>query len=378
MNVAFVLAALIAIQNVNVISMRDARIDRGQTVLVRDDRIEAVAPSIPIPPGSAVIDGTNRWLVPGLIDSHVHIRKVDLPAYINSGVTTVRDLAGLDSVLAIARSEYDGPRIVTSSLLVNGPNPRNPQFSTVISSASQADSVVASQLQRGATFIKLYENLPVPVFDALIAAARSRGAKIAGHVSSLVDVHHAMRTLDSIEHLNGYERVVSLIANPEANDIGAWTSVDRSRYEALARESAETGIWNCPTLYVYAVLSNYDQRIIDNRRAFIRAMHDAGARLLAGTDSGYLVPAGLALHSELREFVAAGLTPYEALATATREPAIFLGLDSEVGTIEAGKRADLVLLSGNPTDSIEALDDIVMVFVRGVPHHLTRRRAVVH
>lgn len=373
--------ATLAIRNVDVVSMRDARIDQDQTVIVRGDRIESVGPadSTLIPADARVIEGRGRWLFPGLIDAHVHIRAVDLPDYLRYGVTTVRDLAGLDSVLDIARridrGELHGPRIITSTLLFNGPNPRNPTFSTVISRAADADARVAAQLARGCRFVKLYENLPLDVYDALVAAARARGARIAGHVSVFVDVRHAMESQDSIEHLNGYERVVSRLPDAASNDIGAWQSVDSSRYAALAEETARSGVWNCPTLYVYAVLSNFAPAIIDNRRAFIRELHARGAHLLAGTDAGYLVPAGSSLIEELDELVASGLTPYEALATATRDAAQFL--EEDAGTIEAGKRADLILLDANPLQSVEALRRPAMVIVRGEapPPAPARRRA---
>ena len=361
--------ATLALRNVDVVSMRDARIDRDQTVIVRGDRIESVGPaeSTPIPDDARVIEGHGRWLFPGLIDAHVHIRAIDLPDYLRYGVTTVRDLAGLDSVLEIARridrGELRGPRIITSTLLFNGPNPRNPTFSTVISRAADADARVAAQLARGCRFVKLYENLPLDVYDAIVVAARARGARIAGHVSVFVDVHHAMESQDSIEHLNGYERVVSRTPDAATNDIGAWQSVDSSRYAALAEETSRSGVWNCPTLHVYAVLSNFAPAIIDNRRAFVHELHARGAHLLAGTDAGYLVPAGASLIEELDELVASGLTPYEALATATREAADFL--EEDAGTIETGKRADLLLLDANPLQSVEALRSPSMVIVRG-------------
>ena len=375
--------ATLAIRNVDVVSMRDERIDRDQTVIVRGDRIEAIGPSdsTPVPSDARVINGHGRWLFPGLIDSHVHIREVDLPAYLAHGITTVRDLAGLDSVLDVAhrieRGELQGPQIITSTLLFNGPNPRSPMFATVISRAADADSRVAEQLARGCRFVKLYENLPLDVYDAIVRAARSRGARIAGHVSAFVDVHHAMESQDSIEHLNGYERVVSLVPGAASQDIGAWQLVDPSRYAALAEDTVRSGVWNCPTLYVYAVLSNFSPAIINNRRAFVRELHARGAHLLAGTDAGYLVPAGSSLIEELDELVASGLTPFEALSTATREAAEFLEEDGEIGTIDIGKRADLLLLDADPFQSVETLRNPVMVIVRGeAPPPVVRRRAV--
>lgn len=363
-------AGVIAIRNVNVVSMRDARVDSGQTVIIRDDRIESVGTAESIPAGATIIEGHDRWLMPGLIDSHVHIRSADLPRYLAQGVTTVRDMAGLDSVLEIARAidrgELQGPKIVTSTLLINGPNPFNPQFSTVITNASQADAIVAAQLARGVTFVKLYENLTLAMYDALVHAARVRGARIAGHVAAQIDVRHAIESQDSIEHLSGYDRAVS--------NTGAWEGADRSRYPELARLSAEKGVWNCPTLYVFSVLFNGSPAMVENRRAFVRELHAHGAHLLAGTDAGYYFPGGASLLEELRELVASGLTSYEALIAATRDAAQFLAID-DIGTIEAGKRADLILLDANPLDGVDALIRPVEVFVRGAPVRPVRRRA---
>jgi imidazolonepropionase-like amidohydrolase len=388
--VALLLAALplqakvVAITNVNVVSMIDSRVDLDQTVILRDALIERVGPasSTEVPAGATTFDGRGRWLMPGLVDSHVHLRSVDLDAYLAWGVTTVRDLAGIASVLdlkrRIDRGELLGPHVIAATMLINGPNPRSSaaQFATVISNASQAESIVTTQLARGCEVVKLYENLTLAMYDALVASAHAHGAKVTGHISVFVDIHHAIESQDSIEHLSGYERAVTLLTNANGADIGAWQFVDRSRYAALAELSATKGVWNCPTLYVYAVLSNFDSQIIANRRAFIGEMHAHGAKLLAGTDAGYLLPAGSSLFEELRELVASGLTPYEALRTATSDAAQFYGRD--IGTIAAGKRADLLLLGSNPLESIDALDDRRLVILEGRPLTAPHRRVARH
>jgi hypothetical protein len=117
----------------------------------------------------------------------------------------------------------------------------------------------------------------------------SRGAPIAGHVAVQIDLAHAMESQDSIEHLSGYERAVSLVPAPR-RVTSARGSPSIARATPRWRSRARSGVWNCPTLYVYAVLSNFSQPIIDNRRAFVRELHAHGARLLAGTDAGYLLP----------------------------------------------------------------------------------------
>jgi hypothetical protein len=142
--------------------------------------IGAVA-DVAVPNEAGVIYGRARWLVPGLIDMHVHIRPVDLPRYVAYGITTVPDLAGLDSVLAAKRSVGSGavlgPRIFVSSLLLVGPQAANPPFSLVFTNPNAAQLVVDVQLARGCDSIKVYNDLCRASYDALIAAARARGVR---------------------------------------------------------------------------------------------------------------------------------------------------------------------------------------------------------
>jgi cytosine/adenosine deaminase-related metal-dependent hydrolase len=148
------LAALLlqatAFVGVNVVTM-DGPPRLGQTVIVRDAHVEAISAvaDIEVPADAQIVYGRGRWLVPGLVDMHVHIREVDLPAYVANGITTVRDLAGLDSVLDVMQRVDEGslvgPRILASSLLLTGPNPQNPQFSRVIAVGARADLVLVQE-----------------------------------------------------------------------------------------------------------------------------------------------------------------------------------------------------------------------------------------
>lgn len=345
------LAAAVVFVGVNVVPMDSERVLPGQTVVVEDARIVTMGPvdEVPVPRGARVIYGNGRWLVPGLADMHAHIRAVDLPRYVEYGVTTVRDLAGLDSVLAAVR-RGEGPRVFVSSLLLTGPNPSNPFFSRPVARVQDATAAVDEQLARGCDSIKLYDGLTREVYDALIVAARARGVKVAGHVSSNVPIAHAMAMQDSIEHLSGYPLTGDRVA--------------------LAEASRAAGVWNCPTLTVFTNHVTRDMpepqrmQLLAARRALVAALDEAGAHLLAGTDAGYLVPAGSSLHDELAELHAAGLTNYEALAAATRSAGEYLG-DSGIGVIRAGAHADLLLVNVNPLDDLATLRVPAGVMLRG-------------
>lgn len=238
--------------------------------------------------------------------------------------------------------------------------------------------MVEEQRRRGISFIKLYENLSTEMFDGIVDAATTRGMRSGGHISSQVAVQHALEKVRFIEHLSGYER--ALASQPANGDFLPWIYMAESRVDALARLTAEKGVWNTPTLYVYAVLSRdlmgvaHRESMLENRRRFVRALRDAGARITAGSDAGYLVSAGSSLHEELRELREAGLTNYEVLRAATAEAASLLEIDA--GRIEVGRRADLVLVGSNPLDDIGVLRKPQIVIVNGEVVSYEKRRAV--
>ncbi len=355
-------AEVVAFAGVNVVPMDAERVLHAQTVIVEDGHVVAMGPveTIDIPNGARVIYGRGRWLVPGLIDMHVHVIERDLPRYVENGITTVRDLAGLDSVLALVGTEH-APRILASSRLLTGASPQNPFFSRPVTRVEDAAAAVDEQLARGATSIKVYDGLRRDVYDAIIARAHARGVKVAGHVTHNVPIAHAMTSQDSIEHLSGY---------PLGSDDHGYAEASRA-----------AGVWNCPTMVVYTQYVTRDipepqrTQLLNARRALLTALDEAGARILAGTDAGYLVPAGTSLHEELAELLAAGLTPYEALRAATRAAGEYLD-DPTLGVIDVGARADLVLVAENPLENLATLRNPAGVLLRGTWIPYARRRAV--
>jgi imidazolonepropionase-like amidohydrolase len=375
----------IVIRHATLVPMDSERTVASQTVVVRDGRIQAVAPdgTIPVPADAILYDADGAYVVPGLIDMHVHVRTADLAAYLDAGVTSVRNMwgtTGLPAVIAqIESGELDGPAIYSASPGLDANPPSWPQ-TQIVEDPALADGVVAAQVAAGWRFIKIYNRLSPEVFDAIVASARQRGIRVVGHVPFAVPIAHALDSgMASIEHLTGYG--VAVTTDSGASAANAWIHVDASRMPALAARTASAGSWNCPTMSVIEVITRSTDgptraAVLGNRALFVRALRDAGARLLAGTDSGIgYTAAGVSLHDELADLVAAGLTPYEAIRAATSGAAEFLGDGDEIGTIAAGRRADLLVVGRNPLEDVDALREPTLVMRGGAWHRRGAARA---
>ncbi|HEU4829499.1 MAG TPA: amidohydrolase family protein [Gemmatimonadales bacterium] len=366
---------VIAIEDVSIIPMDRNEVVPHQTVIVDGDRITAIGPerSVPIPRGARRIDGRNRFLMPALTDMHVHLRAGDVEAYLASGVGTVRNMWGHQAIGRLRREIESGarrgPRIHSASHGLDGTPPQWP--ATVIVTAAESAAVAVQReaaAEEGWEFIKVYSRLSPAVFDAIMREVRERGLVAVGHVPLAVDVRHALASgLRSVEHLTGYDRAVSVAGR---GGTWAWIDADTARFAELIAATRRAGAWNCPTMTIYATLARQhsvtEQAAISrHRRLFVRQLRDAQAPILAGTDAGIqVVPPGTSMHDELRELVAAGLTPFEALRAATVEPARFFG-DTAAGVVRVGAHADLLLLDGNPLDDIANSSRIRMMFLRG-------------
>ena len=411
----------VAFIGVNVVPMDEERVLPDQTVVIRDGIIAAVGASalLSVPEKAIRIDGTGRYLLPGLADMHAHlsgyvtgaesdkdaIARSEMLLYVATGVTLVRNMAGSDAHLEYRRrvegAELVGPRIFTATNIVDGPNPVWPS-SIRASGPAAADKLVESFLAAGYDQIKIYNGLPRDVYAALFDAARRRGIRVVGHVPFSIGIGGALGAGQySIEHQRGYDydgvRPEALAQNGgrNAERFGSWLKMSDDRMRDLVRRTVAAGTWNCPTFVVDDMLSDSDARAAFRRKEALRFVHpevratllknelddmfpedanealrlsfpqrykllkmlsDAGAGLLVGTDTmvPYLVP-GYTPIDEMEHFVKAGLTPYRALRGATSEPARFLGIGAESGTVSVGKRADLLLVEANPIEEISNL-----------------------
>ena len=417
----------VAITGVTVVDVERGRSIGPRTVLVDDGRIVAiVAPrDAHIPASAQRVDGRGRFLIPGLVDMHVHLFNLSshrppndwsFPLYVANGITGVREMRGdVASMQWVNRwrksfdeGELAAPRILAAGIAVYGTSPQD--------AAHQVDAAADA----GADFIKVFSEIPASHWRAILAAAHARSLPVVGHVpagvSFLVAATAGQR---SDEHLmQAYEACSSietrlleerrglagdaLIARRDAQEAQTLKAFDLETCRKVARAVAVTGQVQVPTLVLADedLLAQQRSPGADPRWRYLRAdehprweqflsgytaqdaalaklrwpiayqivsiMHQAGVPIMAGTDSPMPgVYPGFALHDELELLVESGLTPREALYSATLEPAKFLGMADTSGSVAVGKRADLVLLDADPTKDIHNARRINAVLLDG-------------
>ncbi len=399
----------IAFEHVSVIPMDCERVLADQTVLVSNGRITQVgaAASVAVPPASTRVDGRGRFLMPALAEMHAHIPGGEsaervLFLYVANGIGTIRSMLGDPAHFRLRdrarRGEILAPAMYLSGPSFNGDSARTPEA---------AAARVAEQKKAGYDFLKIHPGVPRRGFDALAATADTLQIRFAGHVPADVGLPRALEArFSTIDHLDGYVEALARPGGPASQNFGLnlIDRLDESRIPALIASTKAAGTWVVPTQILIenwygpddvAVMQQWPemryastaevtewvankranveayplaqrQRYIALRRRLIKAMHDGGVGLLLGSDAPqtWNVP-GFSMHRELATYVAAGLTPYDALVTGTRGVAAHLGTLDRAGTVDAGKDADLVLLDANPLQNIAHAARIAGVMMRG-------------
>ena len=403
-----------AFVDVTVVPMDGERLVPHQTVVVRGTRIADIGPAarLHVPQGAQRIDGRGKHLMPGLADMHSHpVRLIDLLAYVASGVTTVRTM-GSPPDLRQWRAESAANRLVSPAIygagpVLDGPS-ENDQGGPSVETAAAAVQAVREQHDAGFDFIKVYNSLSKEVYEAIVAEAQRLGMPVAGHVPFSVGLKGALAARQaSIEHLRAYAAELVRADAPlqAGHDFRTrtldWNYTAETRFSSLAEATRAAGVWNCPTLVwsqtqllpsdeytrwlarpelslawpdlladgrsrwpFMTTFTDVDyvaaQRGIPVQQRFVKALRDAGARLLLGTDLG-----AFAVTDELTLLTQSGLSPYEALRTGTRDAAEFLGQTEEWGTVTVGLRADLLLLDANPLADVANTKRRVGIMLRG-------------
>jgi imidazolonepropionase-like amidohydrolase len=421
----------LAFVDVTVVPMTSDEILPSHTVVIRDGRVVELGPSaaVTVPPGTKTISGSGRYLVPGLVDFHVHPRaESELEAYLRHGVTTVVVMRGTETALGMRlRSNVGrivGPRVLTAGPLVDGEPPIWPGPATqVVTTKEDARAIVDMHCRAGFDFVKIYNNLSPDLLGEIVKGAHGCGIPVAGHLPRQpVRENGLTRALDAGLDLiaHGEEIFFTHLGGGSDATKSASSPIGPERITSAVRRIADARAAVIPNLSFIAMtarmledvaavfadpeftlltpavqdmwhdqnptrrkdLDAFRQREQVKRRA-VTAMtlqlQQQGVLLLAGTDASApgMYP-GKSMHVELQELVASGLTAREAFAAATHSAGRFFAERlrtgqrrtprpdlPRLGTITRGGPADLLLLRRNPLEDIQAVGEIDGVVVRG-------------
>ncbi len=391
--------------DVRLIPMDAERVIGDGAVLVRGGVIAWAGPAREAPdPGDArVVDGGGAFVLPGLIDMHVHLGDPDeLDLYLLRGVTTVANLSGRPEHLELRErvrsGAFRGPTIYTAGPTIDGDPPRNPRF-VAAGDAERAAEIVAEQHAAGYDFVKIYDLIERDAYGGAVEAARERGLAVVGHIPKAIGLEGILDGHDLIAHAEEY--FYTFFADSD----------DRSRLAEAALLTAEAGVAVCPnTGFIHSIIEQAEdldavlarpqvrylppaslaswlpeanrylgrppEWLARNKRMYpfllelTKALSDAGVTLVAGTDAAVpgAVP-GFSLAREIGDLARAGLTSWQALRTATADPGAWIGEhtgdQAPPGVVAAGRRADLLLLDADPLADLGALDAVRAVIARG-------------
>ena len=394
-----------AFVNVTVVSMAREGALPGQTVVIRNGRIARIGPvdRIEVPPDALRIAGAGKYLMPGLVDAHFHLQNNQddrrlLQILVANGVTSILNLYGTPAILdlarRVARREVLGPAIYTSGPYISDAPGWQPE-------ADEVERLVVEHKRAGYDLIKTHGDFSRDAFRRLFAVARREGLKVIGHAPRNLGVEPMFEEhMDAVAHGEEFIYAYFFFGAPDLSRADPETrrrfqQGAEQRIPELAAATAKAGTWIVPNLVAYKMIveqgkdlasvlrrpetkylppslaaewqpgrNRYDRKYspeiaehmtwrLDLLSKLTGAFRKAGVRMMAGTDAPIpgVLP-GFSLHDELTLLVAAGLTPYEALRTATANPAEFLGRSSEFGTVAVGQRADLVLLDADPLSDV--------------------------
>jgi imidazolonepropionase-like amidohydrolase len=417
----------------NVVDLGDGTVMQNAVVVIYKGHIETVAPAtgFKIPKSAVVLDVSGRYLIPGLIDVHAHVKRWALARYIAYGITTVRDIHGTeDSVMAL-RDEVNlgaipGPRMFVAGAMIDG-SPPTFADAGVATTPDEARRLVDQRALSKADLISVYTRITPALLRPIVEEAGTLSLSVTGHLGLTDALTASSMGIRSIDHLSGIPEAAAASPAPfyAAHSRSffdgwnyfekSWATLDSADLARVAQALAARKVYIIPTLVLHEAFSRLDDPAVmtgpdleavpdteklrwnvpdlilragwappdfdafrasrPNQDLFIREFRSAGGVLVTGTDASnqMLVP-GLSEHREMELLVRAGLTPRDALLAATRSAAALLGADS-LGRIAPGKVADIVVLTGDPLADISNTQKVERVILRGLVYSADSVRA---
>lgn len=416
---ATVSASLYAINDVTIVDVENGIAVPGQTVIVVGDRIDTIGAQgkLGIPDGAEIITGHGLYLMPGLVDAHVHY--FDAPVFgrlmIANGVLLVRDVGSPNEYILnlrdeLNRGETQGPEMVATGAILDGYPPLIPSISLGIRTPEEGRAAVRKQAEAGVDMIKTYSRLDKDVFLAIVDEAQKYGLKVVAHLPESIYIEDAAAAgLQSLEHFNGFEKVIAkLLGEPvELSFTGQGSGTDYLRrlgevnpeeLQDVYERIRASGMTICPTVVTFKTLTNIEafqtrsfprseyisQSVLNiwmslwaqqtnlppfiwqNWAQMVSELNKAGVPLMVGTD--LMLPGifpGYAVHEEMAIWQEAGIAPRDVLRSATIVPSQFMGLEERLGSVREGKTASMVLVRANPLEDVRNAQQIEGVFLRG-------------
>jgi len=387
-------SSVIVIVGANLIDGRGGPVIADSVVVIEGDRIDAVGERrwMRVPAGAQIVDAKGLTIVPGLIDSHFHIDGDDpLPAlYLSHGVTSLRDPGQWIEAYDNARkASAPIPRLFLCGPHLDSPPAAYPADSYIVRDAEETRLAVNRFIDDGASGIKVYFRLPLALIKVAIDTAHARDVPVMGHLE-IVDARDAIRAgIDGIEHATSFGTALlplrdaekyrqAMLADNNFRREGRYTvwnsiNLDTPQARDLFKLIVDRGVVVSPTLAVFerqrgdkdttAVHENGFKKM----EAFVGLVRKAGAKIVVGSHSD--VPhakRGWAYQRELELLVESGLTPLEAIVAGTMANARYFHIADRLGSVEAGKLADLVLVEGDPSTNISDMRRIKRVMLNGI------------
>ncbi|MGQ7854419.1 amidohydrolase family protein [Pedobacter sp. WC2501] len=391
----------------------ESKIVSNATVIIKNKKIFSI--NQPVPRKAKIINGKGKWLIPGLIDMHVHnLADINLSSsyptkgatiftdtqdfmllYVVNGVTTAFELNARVEHFGqrneILKGNLYGPRMALAILIDGGEGSGNKA-----NTAADGRQTVRMAKAQGYEFVKVYSHLNVETYKAIVDEASKLGMKVVGHIPDVFKGHiddAFVPNFAMVAHAEEYAKQSEDFTDQDAQYYakitkanGTWFTPTLTTMEWILSQSRSLeGVRNLSSLkYVHPLIQNrwlysnsynqesttgrirYFEKMVKFNMRLVKAFKEAGVPIVAGTDAGNPgVVWGFSLHDEIELLVKAGLSPEEALVSATRLPATWLGIEDKIGTVEVGKYADLVLLDANPLKDIRNIRKIAGVFLNG-------------
>jgi imidazolonepropionase-like amidohydrolase len=374
----------VALFNCNYVDVEKGILISNKTIFIRNGKIEKIADtSMNIPADYKRINASNKTVMPGLWDMHSHTFPGEGTAYLANGITSIRDLGNNLQLPEVKQKSTEGtllhPRVAWMCGFIDFKDDMAGPCGVFITNVQEGIEAVRMYKKMGYQSVKLYSSMKPEYVKPIAAEAHKFGMRVHGHVPAHMTAAEAIADgYDEVNHLNML--VLGFFGKEvDTRTMVRLTLMKERAFEASPNSDYANNLINLmlqkktvldPTSVLYgpyqqkAIMSKKDsieKQCTDTLFAWLKVLHQKGIRFLPGTDAA----GGNGLVTDLKNYAMIGMSNADVLRCGTLWCAQYTGLDKELGTVEEGKVADLIIVSGNPLERLAVLDNIQMVITNG-------------